>query len=157
MKEPNPKYYWDTCIFLAWLKNETRAPGEMDGLAEIAAMIDRREAVLVTSVVTKTEVQQSSLDSYGRKRFEEIFQRRNIMLCDITEAISDLASEIREHCQKNSRKIETPDAQHLATAIAYKVGQMHTFDDRLLNLNGAGTGHPLVICKPQGKQRQLFS
>ncbi len=156
MKGLNTKFYWDTSIFLAWLKNETRPRGEMEGFAEIAAMIDRREAILVTSVVTKTEVLQSSLDDKGRALFDDLFKRSNIMRCDVTEAISDLAANIREHCQTNGRKIKTPDAQHLATAIAFNVNEMHTFDDQLLNLNGNATGYQLVIRKPPGEQRQLF-
>ncbi len=156
MKRTKPQYYWDTTIFLAWMKNETRPAGEMEGLAEIAAMIDRRGAVLITSVVTKTEVLQSSLDDRARALFDALFKRSNIVLCDITEAISDMASEIRDRCQNDGRKIKTPDAQHLATAIAYKVDEMHTFDEKLLKLDGNLTGHNLAIRKPQGNQREMF-
>lgn len=28
-------YYWDTCLFLAWIKDEERKSGEMDGVREI--------------------------------------------------------------------------------------------------------------------------
>ena len=27
-----PTYYWDSCLFLAWLKDEERIVGEMDGV-----------------------------------------------------------------------------------------------------------------------------
>jgi hypothetical protein len=30
-----PLYYWDTCLFLAWLKDEERKSGEMDGVRDI--------------------------------------------------------------------------------------------------------------------------
>jgi predicted nucleic acid-binding protein len=156
MKATSPKYYWDTSIFLAWLMNEKRAPGEMEGLAEVAALFDRREAVLVTSVLAKTEVLESSLDATGRALFDDIFKRSNIVLCDVTEPISDLAREIRDHGKLSGRNIKTPDATHLATAIIYRVDAMHTFDGRLLSLNGAGTGRQLVVCKPRGVQRELF-
>ncbi len=156
MKTANPRYYWDTCIFLAWLTNEARPPGEMEGVAEVAALFDRREATLVTSVLAKTEVLESSLDATGRAFFDDIFKRSNFVLCDVTEPISDLAREIRDHCQLSGRKIKTPDATHLATAIAYRVDAMHTFDGGLLSLSGNGTGRPLLICKPKGVQGELF-
>jgi hypothetical protein len=38
----DPVYYWDTCLFLAWLKDEERPSGEMDGVREI--MSDLRSA-----------------------------------------------------------------------------------------------------------------
>ena len=34
-----------------------------------------------------------------------------------------------------SRKLQIPDARRLATAITYKVNEMHTFDDKLLDLD----------------------
>jgi len=156
MRVTKSKYYWDTSVFLAWLQDEVRAPAEMEGLAEIASMIDRQGAVLITSVVTKTEVLQSNLDAKACAAFNEIFKRSNFQLCDVTEAISDLASEIRDHCRHDGRKLKTPDALHLATAITYKVNEMHTFDDKLLILDGSSTGHSLVIRKPQGRQREMF-
>ena len=34
MPGPSTLYYWDTCLFLAWLKDEERKVGEMDGVRE---------------------------------------------------------------------------------------------------------------------------
>ena len=61
MAQIQPKYYWDACLFIAWLKDEKRKPGEMEGLAEVVSMIDRKDVVLITSVVSKTEVLESTL------------------------------------------------------------------------------------------------
>jgi hypothetical protein len=54
--------------------------------------------------------------------------------------------------------VELPDAQHLATAIAYKeVDEFHTFDgDDLLRFNGNVAGFNLKICKPTAIQKWLF-
>jgi hypothetical protein len=35
-------YYWDTCLFLAWIKDEERKSGEMDGVREIIERSKRR-------------------------------------------------------------------------------------------------------------------
>lgn len=35
MAGDSPLYYWDTCLFLAWIKDEERPTGEMDGVAKL--------------------------------------------------------------------------------------------------------------------------
>ena len=62
--------------------------------------------------------------------------------------MSKQASEIRDAAQKEGRKIETPDAQILATAILYKADVLHTLDERLLHLNGSPIVDGLKITKP---------
>jgi hypothetical protein len=39
----SPLYYWDTCLFLAWLKDVERNLGEMDGVRETIDRCRRRE------------------------------------------------------------------------------------------------------------------
>ena len=36
-----PVYYWDTCLFLAWFKDEERAGGEMDGVRDIILRVEK--------------------------------------------------------------------------------------------------------------------
>jgi hypothetical protein len=48
-------------------------------------------------------------------------------------------------------KLKPPDASHLATALLMSVGEMHTFDDKLIELSGLldrPDGKKLKICKP---------
>ena len=52
MSKAKPKYYWDSNLFLALLKNEQRKTGEMEGLNEIVWMVDHGQANIVTSVVS---------------------------------------------------------------------------------------------------------
>ena len=42
-----PIYYWDSCLFLAWLKDEERKLGEMDGVREIIERSKRREVKIL--------------------------------------------------------------------------------------------------------------
>lgn len=157
MSKTKPKYYWDANIFLAWLKNERRKAGEMEGVAEIVWMVDRNQAVIVTSVVSKSEVLQSSLPLPVQKLFGQIFQRPNLVLVDFSDRIADLAGTIRDFYMQQGKKVKLGDAQHLATAIAYQVDEFHTFDeDDLIPLSGNVAGHKLIICKPKGTQGILF-
>jgi predicted nucleic acid-binding protein len=157
MPKAKPKYYWDANIFLAWLKNEKRKAGEMEGVAEIVWMVDRNQAVIVTSVVSKSEVLQSTLPPSAQKMFSQIFQRPNLVLVDFSDHIADLAGTIRDFYKQQGKKLKLGDAQHLATAIAYQVDEFHTFDEYdLIPLSGNVAGHKLIICKPKGTQGILF-
>src|SRR4030042_1515648 len=48
--------YWDSCIFLAWLKDEKRPNHEMDGIYECVREVEIGKTRLITSVITKIEV-----------------------------------------------------------------------------------------------------
>lgn len=157
MRQGKPIYYWDANVFLAWLKDERRKSGEMEGLAEVIAMIDRQEAILMTSVMTRTEVLESSLPARAQNLFDKIFDRQNIVSVDVTAPISNLAHQIRDHYRQSGRGLKTPDSIHLATAINCKADELHTFDeDDLIPLSGNIAGYRLIICKPKGLQGVLF-
>ena len=53
--------------------------------------------------------------------------------------------------QRGYSKLKPPDASHIAAAAIALVDEMHTFDDKLLGLDGRidkGDGTTLRICKP---------
>ena len=153
-----PKYYWDSGLFIAWLKDETRKPGEMEGLAEVVSMIDKKEAILITSVITRTEVLESSLTSENKGKFDLLFKRTNCIQVDVNAPISEMAHDIREFYKtKTGKNLKTPDSTHLATAIIYQCDELQTFDeDDMIPLSGNVADHNLVICKPKGKQMVIM-
>lgn len=89
MFKGKPKYYWDSTLFLALLKDEKRKAGEMEGLAEIVWMADHEQATVVTSVTTKGEVLQSTLPPDARHVFGQVFRRPSVVMVDLTERIAD--------------------------------------------------------------------
>ena len=158
--------YWDSCIFIAWLKNERRPVGEIDGIAECVEQIETGEVKLITSVITRTEVYETDLSPEVREQYSRFLGRRNVNLIDQDLRISELAREIREYYTRQGRQdglggLTTPDAVHLATAIHYRADSFYTFDDgqkggrSLLSLSGNVAGHPLHICKPFANQLRL--
>lgn len=153
MPGTNPLYYWDTCLFLAWLKDEQRGSGEMDGVREIVERSKKRDCSIMTSVLTTVEVLQSTIPAGVATMFGGLMKR--LTRVGIEAKVAQLAHDIRDYCAKDGRSIKTPDALHLATAILYRADEFHTFDDRLIALSGNVAGHKLLICKPVARNPQL--
>jgi predicted nucleic acid-binding protein len=159
--------YWDSCIFIAWLKDENRPNGEMAGVYECVQHVEARRARLITSVMTRTEVFEAELSVETRERYAQLLKRRNVQMLDQDLRVSNLAREVREYYRQRGLEDGLPgltaaDAVHLATAIHYKADAFYTFDDgkkggrSLLSLNGNVAGHPLLICKPEFTQYRLI-
>jgi predicted nucleic acid-binding protein len=156
-----PLYYWDTCLFLAWLGDEQRKSGEMDGVREVIARHKRREVKLCTSVLTSVEVLESKIPAGIAPLFEDLLKR--LTRVGLDSKIAAVAHGIRDHyARQGGKMLTTPDAIHLATAIVYRVDEFHTFDSKgsgktlgLLPLSGNVGGHNLKICIPEAKNPQL--
>lgn len=148
-----PLYYWDSCLFLAWLKDEERKTGEMDGVREIIQRVKRRDAKVMTSVLTNVEVLSSKVPAGTDTLFRGLMKRLNRVSMDIR--VADLAHDLCNHYSLLGRKLKAPDSIHLATAITYRAIEFHTFDDGLLALSGNVGGHKLIVCKPEAKNPQL--
>src|SRR6266568_1892300 len=118
------KYYWDSCSFIAWLTNEKRAPGDIEGLEDVVKQVEHGKADLFTSEITKSEVLEGRMTPEQRDRFNKLFQRRNVVSVDVSGRVLALSKEIREW----NPKISLPDAIHLATAILYGADEFHTTD-----------------------------
>ncbi len=165
MAGTNPVYYWDSCLFLAWIKDEERQTGDMDGVREVIERVKRRDAKIITSVLTITEVLDSKLPAGMKTLIDGLMMRVNRVGMEIK--IARMAHDLRDYYVQRSaefggKTIAVPDAIHLATAILYRATEFHTFDGGgigkslgLLPLSGNVGGHRLTICKPQARSPQL--
>ena len=158
----SPVFYWDTCLFLAWLKDEERKTGEMDGVREVISRAQKRDVKIITSVLTTTEVLSAKIPAGMDTLFKGLLKRVTQISVDIR--VAELAHDIRNYyaMRGTGKTIATPDAIHLATAILYRASEFHTFDEAgsrkslgLLPLSGDVGGHRLKICKPEAKYPQL--
>ena len=161
MPSGKPIIYWDTCVFLAWIKNESRPNNEMDGVNDVATKIHNDHIILLTSTLTSVEILESTLNDLARQRLADLFKRRNCQQCAPDNRVMRLTHNIRDYYQQKKLvdglpTLSTPDAIHLATAIFYEASEFHTFDENdepkkrraLIPLGGNVAGYPLVICKP---------
>jgi predicted nucleic acid-binding protein len=155
MAGANPLYYWDTCLFLAWMKDEARKSGEMDGVREIIERSKRRDCRIMTSVISSVEVLQATIPAGVDTLFNGLMKR--ISRVGVDTKVAQLAHDIRNHYQlAGGKKLKTPDALHLATAILHRADEFHTFDeDDLIPLSGNVAGHRLTICMPKAKSPEL--
>ena len=156
-----PVYYWDSCLFLAWLKDEERKQGEMDGVREVVDRAKRREIIIITSVLTAVEVLSSKIPAGMDTLFKGMMKRVTQIGMDIR--VAGLAHDVRNYyVTQGGKTVSTPDAIHLATAILHRVSEFHTFDSDnsrgslgLIQLSGEVAGNKLTICKPEAKRPQL--
>lgn len=165
MAGAEPIFYWDTCLFLAWIKDEQRKSGEMDGVREVIERHKRREVKIITSVLTTVEALQSKLPAGLDTLFHGLMKR--VSRVGIEIKVAGLAHDIRDYymvrkAEFEGKTLSTPDSIHLATAIMHRVAEFHTFDHDgdaknlgLIPLSGNVAGHRLTICKPQAKNPSL--
>jgi predicted nucleic acid-binding protein len=141
-------YAWDASVLLAWLGEEEGAP--LGGIDSVVEEIDAgdRVATLIVSVVAHTEVLAAKHTEDQIKKFRAFLERSNVLVVDVDLRVSEKAEAIRSKALAEGRKIKTPDAQHLATAILYRADVFHTLDDKLINLSGSAIVDGLTISKP---------
>lgn len=137
----------------------------MDGIREMVRDIDEGRAVLMTSVMTKTEVFHKLKTQWAKDEYTRFCQRANVAIIAQDERIADKSSNIREHYTAKGITLGASDCVHLATAILYKADTLYTLDgsgehpkpNDLLPLNGNVAGESLKIEKPHATQGSLFS
>jgi len=120
--------YWDTCVFLAFFKGEKNDPAITDGIENVVRKVDANEAYLITSVITRVELLERSIeDEKSRRRMVDFFKQDNVKVVELGIKIADMAYEIRDHYWPEI-DIGTADYIHLASAIAHKVDVLQTLD-----------------------------
>ena len=159
--------YWDSCIFLSYLKGENRPdPLDMLGVEELVQLIDDEDVDLVTSTISLTEVLASTLPPDAKGKFNSLFGRRNIHLVEVSKEIALIAHELRDYYKNvndGMPTITTPDAIHIATAIKMSCSKLYTFDENDKRKNRAliPLAQPLIgkyqisILKPRASATQL--
>lgn len=99
------RFYWDTAPLVAWITDERRGDAsEMSGLAEVVEMVERGQAILMTSVLWRAEVLDLGLTTVQKRRLESAFDGQTVIELGIDGQVMDLAGYIRGRTRKARRR-----------------------------------------------------
>lgn len=136
-----PVVYWDACVFILHLTNNQRDPVKAELVREQVRKLDDGEIIVVTSVLTLTEVLECTIPPENRLRLETLKQMPDRLAIvqvsmPIAEAAHDIRSGLKASPKGGTKTVSTADAIHVATAIDHKCEVLYTFDqnDRVRSL-----------------------
>jgi len=126
-------HYWDSCVFLAFLKNEK---DKINDCISVLKAAENGQVIL--------EKGQPKLPKESEEKIRDFFRHEWIYIYDVDRKVGELARELMWQYQA----LKPKDATHVATAIKARVDVLDTFDDGLLKLSGEIGDPPLIIRKP---------
>jgi len=136
---PMTKYtYVDSCVFLAYLQNETGRAGVIEQLFdEMTRQNSRRK--LMTSVISITEVshgaherQKSRLDPDFELKVDGLWDNRALVeFVENHEVISRNARALIRRGIPHQYALKPADATHLVSAQLMGVDEFFTYDEKL--------------------------
>lgn len=139
MKAPE-NLYWDTCVFLAYLNDERHSYGVLvDHIGQFLSEAHDGRWRIYCSTITLAEISPSDMKAGGTHGFDAFLKDFSSAVVQISPdpVIMKIASELRGAGYAKgtaTRKLLTPDAIHLATAISLQenfgvpLNAFHTFD-----------------------------
>jgi predicted nucleic acid-binding protein len=144
----NSVYYWDACVYMAWLKQEDAYKDALPHIAEILRLNKERKNIIITSTLTICEVLESGLNADQDKEFLGCFRFKEHVSYDVDPPIAHRARELRDYYRANpvngKSSLTTPDAIHLATATIHGADAFHTFDNGGMKDGEGKKGIPLL-------------
>lgn len=148
---------WDTSVFLAKLNNEASAP--MADIDNILDGVHKGDIVLMLSVTTYTEILTAKHTKEQLETLDKFLMRSNIMRIETTFQIAKKAEQIRSRgltqpTKSQIRKIRTPDATIIASAIIFGADLMHSLEPKHHSLSGSSIVDGLKITMPQDPSGQ---
>lgn len=150
------RVYWDACAWIAFIAEEKSIPIKGGGLENRYLMcLETLEAArkgqyeIVTSAFTLAEVCKSpEVVNSPLDNLSSFFEKSYILIVPVDLSIGRRAQSMQA---SGLIRLKPPDAVHLASAQRAKVLELHTFDDKILGLDGTivgGDGGPIKICRP---------
>lgn len=150
------RIYWDACAWIAFIAEEKAVPLKSGGTENRYAMClsilekaRKGKYEIVTSafslaeVCKSREVIESPIDN-----LPAFFEKSYILVVPVDLAIGRRAQTMRA---SGLVTLTPADTVHLASALRAKAVEMHTFDDKILALDGkmvGADGNLMKICRP---------
>jgi predicted nucleic acid-binding protein len=125
----------------------------------VISAAERNQIEIATSTLSFAEVCRDPdlLKNQGEDKIAAYFENDYVLPVNLDRTVGELARAL----MRSVISLKPPDACHLATAALANVDEMHTFDPKLLDLNGIidkSDGTKLKICKsdPGGRPAPLL-
>lgn len=155
MASPTRRVYWDACVWIALIQREKiPLPGggteDRETMCRMVIEAAKNGSLeILTSTFCLVEVCKTPSDKKGiSDKLAEFFENDYILLTNLDRMVAERGRELMIRFSS----LKPPDAVHLATAaVSPGVEEMHTFDDRLLTLDGLidkADGTKLKIRRP---------
>ena len=155
MANPTKRVYWDACVWIALIQRE-KIPlpnGGTEDRETMSRMVIEAAKNGTLEILTSTFCLVEVCRAPGSKitisdKLAEFFENDYILLIYLDRMVAERSREL----MIAYGDLKPPDAVHVATAaVSPGVEEMHTFDDRLIKLDGLidkADGTKLKICKP---------
>ena len=137
---PPERIYWDANCFLSYVNGiEDRLP-VLDALLNLA---ERREVLIVTSVISLTEVayaayekEEGQIDAAVEAAIDALFEDRSVVaLVEYHELVARQARGLMRAAIAQGWSLRPVDAIHLASAKVGEASKVQTYDERLFKFS----------------------
>ena len=157
------KVYWDACAWLGLVNGESRKLRELEIVWKMA---ERGEIQIWTSTLSLAEVYKTKYEKESRSllathdvKIDNMFDQPFV---EKVQVDTEIARSAKNLARAHHLLKKPTDAIHLASAIAWNIDELHTYDGSdLLGLNGLikrEDGELLIICMPDHlTDGELFS
>jgi len=149
----NPRrVYWDACTWIALIQREKILIGGSDRDTLCRAVIaeaKKNRIEILTSTLSLVEVcKDPKIRTSEEDQIGAYFENDYILLMNLDRLVGEHA---RQLITAGHVGLKPPDAVHVASAVLGQVSELHTFDEKLLRLDGEVVrldGGKLRICTP---------
>ncbi|MHB8718107.1 MAG: type II toxin-antitoxin system VapC family toxin [Candidatus Dormibacteria bacterium] len=152
-------YYWDSCVFLAWINGE---PDRVDTVDSLLRDAGKGSVTIYTSVLTSVEVAFGADEKLGGLDAEVARKIANLWLpsspikvIECHPIIANGAVDLIRDGLHDGWSLKPMDALHLSSAQRQGVTAFHTYDLAKLARFSAAIGMP-IEAPPDPAQRTLF-
>lgn len=143
-----PNVYLDSGIYIHWSSGHDE-PEIVAGIDKLITACDSGSITVVASTIVQIEVLDFYQNEEVKEQFRGFLNRDNVGVVSVNKPIAELAHEIRSYYSATPPTVSTPDAIHLATAIAYNCENFYTLDGT--GTNKAGRKKELKLLLIEGK------
>jgi predicted nucleic acid-binding protein len=152
----NKRVAWDACVWIALIQQE-RIRDDAGKIAEdryamcrdVIKAAEAGKIEIVTSALCYAEVcKNRGVVDKDEDKIAAFFENDYVLPVSLDRAVGETA---RHLMMSGLTKLKPADACHLATALIANVDEFHTFDEKLLGLDGKidkPNGTKLKICEP---------